>query len=75
MRDKIILLTFFLASVFFYGCSTTARRAFVRRDASVKDYLYFPSREVAASENPKPFVREIDNNIEEMLKKSLELTI
>lgn len=49
MRDKIILLTFFLASVFFYGCSTTARRAFVRRDASVKDYLYFPSREVAVS--------------------------
>lgn len=71
MRDKIILLVFLLSSVFFYGCSTTARRAFVRRDASVKDYLYFPSREVAASENPKPFAREIDNNIEEMLKKEL----
>ena len=72
MRNKIILLTFFLISVFFYGCSTTARRAFVRRDASVKDYLYFPSRKVAASETPKPFVREIDNSIEEMLKKEFE---
>lgn len=69
MRNKIILLIFLLSSAFFDGCTTTAWRAFVRRDASVKDYLYFPDREIAASENPKPFKREIDASIEEMLKK------
>ena len=69
MRNKIILLIFLLSSAFFDGCTTTAWRAFVRRDASVKDYLYFPDREIAASENPEPFMREIDASIEEMLKK------
>lgn len=70
-RDKIILALFWLFSVSFYSCSTTDMRAFIRRDASVKDYLYFQSREVAASENPKPFAREIDPCIEEMVKKML----
>lgn len=68
MRNKIILLIFLLSSAFFDGCTTTAWRAFVRRDASVKDYLYFPDREIAASENPKPFTREIDARTMESTK-------
>ncbi len=49
------------------SCSTTAQRAFVRRDASVLDYEYFPSRLIKADSSTKEFEKELDPKAEKIL--------
>lgn len=75
MKNKIPFIIFLLFfAVFFYGCTTTRMRAFVRRDANVKDYLYFPSRNIDCNIQSKGFIREIDPVVEEWLKKEFATT-
>ena len=54
------------------GCSTTQRRVLKRWDASVKDYLYFPSRQIKCGGSPKAFIRKPDIKYEELLKNEFE---
>ena len=45
----------FLMLMYFTSCNTTYIRAFIRRDANVKDYLYFPERIIHKSDNVYEF--------------------
>jgi CubicO group peptidase (beta-lactamase class C family) len=55
-------------ALLFASCSTTAKRAFIHRDANVKDYLYFPSREVRHGEARYELKRAINPEVEALLR-------
>lgn len=63
----------FLMLMYFTSCNTTYIRAFIRRDANVKDYLYFPERIIHKSDNVYEFRKEINPLVENKLEKLLNV--
>lgn len=63
----------FLMLMYFTSCNTTYIRAFIRRDANVKDYLYFPERIIHKSDNVYEFKKETNPLVEDKLEKLLNV--
>lgn len=69
-------ISVFLSCVLFMltlsSCSDAFLRAMERGDASVYDYLYFPKRDISKSEKVYELRTELNDNVENQLKKVLE---
>lgn len=63
----------FLMLAYFTSCNTTYIRAFIRWDANVKDYLYFPERIIHKSDCACEFKKEIDSLVKDKLVKLLDV--
>lgn len=57
VRMLAILALFFAATILF-SCTTTQKRAFVHRDANVKDYKWLPSRSIQKGSETRTFAKE-----------------
>jgi hypothetical protein len=55
----------------FFSCTTTQQRAFIRRDANVRDYTYFPSRVIQKGKSTRNFQYAEKQEIEAALLKEL----
>jgi CubicO group peptidase (beta-lactamase class C family) len=60
-----------MSALILFSCTTTQMRAFIRRDASVNDYTYFPSRVIPGGTEIREFTNAPDPAIENSLKKEL----
>ena len=61
MNHKVRMLakvaSLFAATILF-SCTTTQRRAFIHRDANVKDYQWLPSRSIQKGSETRTFAKE-----------------
>ncbi len=61
MNHKVRMLAklaLFFAATILFSCTTTQKRAFVHRDANVKDYQWLPSRSIQKGSETRTFAKE-----------------
>ena len=68
--SKTKIIAFSVFTIFLCCCTATQRRVLVRWDASVKDYLYFPNRDIKSGTFVREFERKPSEEIEAALSKS-----
>ena len=62
---------FIVLAVLFSSCTTTQKRAFIHRDANVKDYQWLPSREIEKGGEVRAFEIELNEDIRQALLSEL----
>lgn len=67
---KKLAFVFLILPSLLAGCTASNRRALLRWDASVKDYLYFPSRDIEAGNIVRQFNSQPSANVESFLSKA-----
>ena len=68
--SKTKIIAVLICTIFLCCCTATQRRVLVRWDASVKDYLYFPNRDISSGTFVREFEHKPSEEIEAALSKS-----
>lgn len=69
---KKLALVFLILPSLLAGCTATNRRALLRWDASVNDYLYFPSRNIEAGTFVRQFRSQPSAKVEAFFAKAFQ---
>ncbi|MBO7124063.1 MAG: serine hydrolase [Treponema sp.] len=65
------ILSLLAASIVFFSCTTTQRRALVHRDANVKDYQWLPSRSIQKGSETRNFAQEPDEKTKQAILEAI----